>query len=349
VTEDLIQISAATKHFPVGGGLLGKRDVVHALDDVTLAIRRGEVLGLVGETGSGKSTLARVILRLSKLNHGTVSFAGRDVFAMQRGDLKALRRQMQLTFQDPFSALDPRMRLGKSIDTPLSQHGIGTKEQRAERVTELLGLVGLDASFADRYPSECSGGQLTRVVIARALALGPRFLACDEPTSSLDASIRAQILNLLVDLHRELDLTLLLISHDLRVVRFISDRVAVMYLGQIVELGDRDDVFDRPLHPYTRKLIEASLPEEGAGGFQGSILQGEPPSPIDPPSGCRFRTRCPLATERCLTPPAFEEVAPGHWVACFHWDQPLPVVPRADSDGSTTAAPLGSGVGAASA
>ncbi len=328
MVEDLIQITGACKHFPVGGGFFGKRDVVHALDDVTLAIRRGEVLGLVGETGSGKSTLARVILRLTKLSQGNVLFEGHDVFAMHRGELKSLRRQMQLVFQDPFSALDPRMRLGQSIEAPLSQHGIGTRDERASRVAELLGLVGLDASFAERYPSECSGGQLTRVVIARALALGPRFLACDEPTSSLDASIRAQILNLLVDLHEQLDLTLLLISHDLRVVRFISDRVAVMYLGQIVELGDRDGVFDTPLHPYTRKLIQASLPEEGAGGFQGSILQGEPPSPIDPPSGCRFRTRCPLATERCLTAPPFEEVAPGRWVSCHHWEQPLPVVPQ---------------------
>lgn len=341
MSDDLVRIEGASKHFPVSGGFLGKRDVVHALDDVSLTIRRGEVLGLVGETGSGKSTLARIILRLSKLTKGRVLFDGRDVFAMRRGELKALRRQMQLVFQDPFSALDPRMRIGQSIDAPLSQHGMGTKLARAARVDELLRQVGLDASLADRYPSECSGGQLTRVVIARALALGPSFLACDEPTSSLDASIRAQILNLLVDLHRELRLTLLLISHDLRVVRFISDRVAVMYLGQIVELGDRDDVFDTPLHPYTRKLIQASLPEEGAGGFQGSILQGEPPSPIDPPSGCRFRTRCPLATERCLTAPAFEEVRPGHRVACFHWDQPLPVARGSagvDADPTTSSA-----------
>lgn len=331
MTEDLVQVIGASKHFPVGGGFIGKRDVVHALDDITLSIRRGEVLGLVGETGSGKSTLARVILRLTKLTNGTVLFDGRDVFAMQRGDLKALRRQMQLVFQDPFSALDPRMRLGQSLEAPLSQHGIGSKRERAARVAELLELVGLDASFADRYPGECSGGQLTRVVIARALALGPRFLACDEPTSSLDASIRAQILNLLVDLHEKLDLTLLLISHDLRVVRFISDRVAVMYLGQIVELGDRDGVFDAPHHPYTRKLVQASLPEEGAGGFQGSILQGEPPSPISPPSGCRFRTRCPLATERCLTLPPFIEVEQGRWVACHYWDQPLPISTPAEA------------------
>lgn len=325
MTDDLILVDGVTKHFPVGGGLRGRRDVVHALDEVTIAIRRGEVLGLVGETGSGKSTLARVILRLTKIDRGSVRFDGTDVFSVGRDDLKTLRRQMQLVFQDPFSALDPRMRIGQSLDAPLSQHGLGSRSERADRVAELLRLVGLDPSFADRYPSECSGGQLTRVVIARALALRPRFLACDEPTASLDASIRAQILNLLVELHQQLGLTLLLISHDLRVVRFISDRVAVMYLGQIVELGDRDDVFDAPLHPYTRKLVQASMPEEGAGGFQGSILQGEPPSPIDPPSGCRFRARCPLATDRCLTAPAFEPVAAGHWVACHHWDQPLPV------------------------
>jgi peptide/nickel transport system ATP-binding protein len=321
----LLVLQDVQKHFPVGGGFLSRRrEVVHAIDGVSLTIHEGEVLGLVGETGSGKSTLARVMLRLTRPDKGEVTFDGRDVIAADRPQMKALRREMQLIFQDPYSALDPLMRLGQSIEAPLSQHGIGTKAGRARMVPELLLKVGLDPSFAERYPRECSGGQLHRVVIARALALGPRFLACDEPTSSLDASIRAQILNLLVDLKQSLNLTLLMISHDLRVVRYISDRVAVMYLGQIVELGDRDAIFDRPLHPYTRQLVQASLPEEASGGVSGAILQGEPPSPINPPSGCRFRTRCPLAQAVCATAPALEEVEPGHWVSCFFWDRPLP-------------------------
>ena len=314
----LVVVDHVTKHFPVhGGGWLGKKEVVHAIDDVSITVREGEVMGLVGETGSGKSTLARLILRLITADSGTITFDGQDVLAADRGQLKALRRQMQIIFQDPFSALDPSMKLGQSIEAPLSQHGIGDKASRRKAVAELLDKVGLPASFAERYPSECSGGQLHRVVIARALALGPRFLACDEPTSSLDASIRAQILNLLVDLRDQLGLTLLLISHDLRVVRYISDRVAVMYLGRIVEVGSRDEIFEHPLHPYTQKLIAASLPERAGAGH--GILQGEPPSPINPPSGCRFRERCPLAVEACKELPPLEEARPAHTVACIRW------------------------------
>lgn len=320
----LVVLDEVVKHFPVSGGMFGSRkEVVHAIDGVSLTINQGEVLGLVGETGSGKSTLARVILRLTEVNRGTVTFDGQDLSTVDRREMKALRRQMQLIFQDPYSALDPLMRLGDSLMAPLSQHQIGTKEERSGRVAELLEMVGLDASFAQRYPSECSGGQLSRVVIARALSLGPRFLACDEPTASLDASIRAQILNLLVDLQKRLGLTLLMISHDLRVVRYISDRVAVMYLGQIVELGDRDALFDRPLHPYTRQLIDASLPVDSSAPHV-QIIDGEPPSPIHPPAGCRFRARCPLAQERCLEPPPLDEVEPGRWVACFFWDRDFP-------------------------
>jgi oligopeptide/dipeptide ABC transporter ATP-binding protein len=314
----LVVAEHVTKHFPVtGGGLFGKREVVHAIDDVSLTIREGEVMGLVGETGSGKSTFARLILKLIVADSGRITFDGQDVLAAHGGGLKALRRQMQIIFQDPFSALDPSMRLGQSIEAPLSQHGIGDKASRKRMVAELLDKVGLPASFAERYPSECSGGQLHRVVIARALSLGPRFLACDEPTSSLDASIRAQILNLLVDLRDQLGLTLLLISHDLRVVRYISDRVAVMYLGRIVEVGTREEIFEHPLHPYTQKLIAASMPERAGESF--GLLQGEPPSPINPPSGCRFRERCPLAVEACKELPPFEEARPGHAVACIRW------------------------------
>lgn len=317
----LIEVERVTKHFPVGGGGLRRRhEVVHAIDDVSLTVRENEVLGLVGETGSGKSTLARLILRLIKADRGTITFDGHDVVAADRAEMKALRRQMQLIFQDPFSALDPSMRLGQSIEAPLAQHGIGDRESRRAKVAELLTSVGLDAAYGDRYPSECSGGQLHRVVIARALSLGPRFLACDEPTSSLDASIRAQVLNLLVDLRDQLGLTLLLISHDLRVVRYISDRVAVMYLGRIVEIGSRDEIFEHPLHPYTQRLVAAAMPERVEGAAASSVLEGELPSPINPPSGCRFRTRCPLAIDRCQDLPPLDVVAPDHAVACFRWD-----------------------------
>jgi peptide/nickel transport system ATP-binding protein len=314
----LVVVENVTKHFPVSGGaFFAKKEVVHAIDDVSLTVREGEVLGLVGETGSGKSTLARLLLRLIRADSGRIAFDGQDVLAADRGQLKALRRQMQIIFQDPFSALDPSMRIGQSIEAPLAQHGIGDRASRRGMVAELLAKVGLDASFAVRYPNECSGGQLTRVVIARALALGPRFLACDEPTSSLDASIRAQILNLLVDLRDQLGLTLVLISHDLRVVRYISDRVAVMYLGRIVEVGSREEIFEHPLHPYTQKLIAASLPERAGDGQM--ILQGEPPSPISPPSGCRFRERCPLAIEACKQLPPLELARTDHTVACIRW------------------------------
>jgi peptide/nickel transport system ATP-binding protein len=317
----LIEVERVTKHFPHGGGgFRRRREVVHAIDDVSLTVRENEVLGLVGETGSGKSTLARLILRLIKADHGTITFDGHDVVGADRTEMKALRRQMQLIFQDPFSALDPSMRLGQSIEAPLAQHGIGDRESRRAKVAELLTSVGLDAAYGDRYPSECSGGQLHRVVIARALSLGPRFLACDEPTSSLDASIRAQVLNLLVDLRDRLGLTLLLISHDLRVVRYISDRVAVMYLGRIVEIGSRDEIFEHPLHPYTQRLVAAAMPERVEGAAASSVLEGELPSPINPPSGCRFRTRCPLAIDRCRELPPLDVVAPDHAVACFRWD-----------------------------
>ena len=320
----LVVLDDVVKHFPASSGMFGRhKEVVHAIDGVSLTINEGEVLGLVGETGSGKSTLARVILRLVNVNHGTVSFDGRDLSTTNRGEMKKLRRQMQLVFQDPYSALDPLMRIGDSLMAPLSQHGIGTPKERSRKVAELLQMVGLDASFAHRYPSECSGGQLSRVVIARALSLGPQFLACDEPTASLDASIRAQILNLLVDLQRRLGLTLLMISHDLRVVRYISDRVAVMYLGQIVELSDREALFDRPLHPYTRQLVEAAMPVDSQAPHV-RVIDGEPPSPIHPPAGCRFRSRCPLAQERCKEAPPLEEVQPGRWVACFFWDRATP-------------------------
>jgi peptide/nickel transport system ATP-binding protein len=323
--KPLLEVERLRKYFPVRAQTFGgKRPVVHAVDGVSLAIAHGETIGLVGESGSGKSTLARAILRLTPVSGGSVTFDGQDVLGATPSDLKALRRQMQIIFQDPHAALDPLMTIGASIEAPLSQHGLGNKAERRAAVASLLQSVGLDASFAERYPKECSGGQLSRVVIARALSLSPRFLVCDEPTASLDASIRAQILNLLVDLKRDLGLTILMISHDLRIVRYISDRVAVMYLGQIVELAPRDVIFERSFHPYTRALMAAAFPE--TAGRQLPLLEGEPPSPISPPAGCRFSTRCPIAQERChAEPPPLEEVMPGRWVSCFFWDQPDPM------------------------
>jgi oligopeptide/dipeptide ABC transporter ATP-binding protein len=318
----LVVLDDVVKHFPVRAGSLRKgREVIHSVDGVSLTINEGETVGLVGESGSGKSTLARVILRLTPATRGRVLIDGADVLSATRRELKALRRQSQIVFQDPCSALDPRMKIATSIAAPLAQHGIGTRASRSGMVAELLERVGLDPSFADRYPRECSGGQLQRVVIARALALNPRLLICDEPTSALDASIRAQILNLLAEMKERLGLTLLVISHDLRVVRYMCDRVAVMYLGQIVELAGRDELFDRPLHPYTRALMAASLPEQPTADYEVRALEGEPPSPIAPPAGCRFNPRCPLAQDRCrAAAPALEEVSPGHWVSCFFWD-----------------------------
>ena len=274
-------------------------------------------MGLVGESGCGKSTLARVLLRLLAPDSGTVTIAGRDLSSLYGEDLRRFRTTMQLIFQNPFAALDPRMRIGTSLEAPLAQHGIGTHRERSRRAADMLGEVGLDESFVERLPRQCSGGELQRIVIARALLLRPRFLVCDEPTSALDASLRAQIVNLLVDLKNRFDLTLLLISHDLRVVRYASDRVAVMYLGRIVEVGERDAVFDDPLHPYTRALITASLLEE-KGLAAGDDVRGEPPSPLDPPSGCSFHPRCAIARPRCAN--EAPELAGGsgdHRAACF--------------------------------
>lgn len=257
-----VVVDGVSRHFKVATGSSGRHATVHALDDVSLEVRRGEALGLVGESGSGKSTLARVILGLSRPERGRVLVDGQDVYRLSAKRLKALRRRMQLVFQDPFSALDPKMRLGASILAPLSQHRIADRETRKRRVIALLKSVGLDRSFFQRLPSESSGGQLQRVVIARAIALDPGLLVCDEPTAALDASVRAQILGLLDDLKQRLDLTVLLISHDLRVVRYFSDRVAVMYLGRIVEIAPRDHFFEDPLHPYSKLLLQAALSDQ---------------------------------------------------------------------------------------
>jgi peptide/nickel transport system ATP-binding protein len=286
--EPLVSLQDIVKHFPAGKGR-----TVHSVDGVSLSVRKGEVLGLVGESGCGKSTLARTILRAFPPSSGHIVFDGRDITKAKGAELKALRRSMQFVFQDPYGAFDPRMSLGASLDAPLRHHGVKDRAERRERVLAMLDRVGLEEAILERRPHECSGGQLQRMVIARALLLQPKFLICDEPTSALDASIRAQILNLLVELKEQLDLTLVLISHDLRVVRYLCDRVAVMYLGQIVEVAPRDELFTRPRHPYTRVLLAASLVEENGDTEVLAQLKGEPPSPIDPPSGCRVPPTLP--------------------------------------------------------
>jgi peptide/nickel transport system ATP-binding protein len=294
--------------------------VVRSVDGVSLTIGQGEVLGLVGETGCGKSTIARLLVGMTPPDRGEINIAGIERTRLTGGELQAMRRRVQLVFQDPHGALDPRMRIVKSLEAPLIAHGIGDAAERARRIDAMLDEVGLDASFRDRLPRECSGGQLQRIVIARALLLEPEFLICDEPTSALDASMRAQILNLLAELKRRLRLTLLMISHDLRVVRFVSDRIAVMYLGQIVELAPRDQLFMRPRHPYTRALLAASM--IGRDELHSAIagMRGEPPSPLRPQSGCRFHERCPHAEERCrVESPTLFTTGDGHDIRCHRW------------------------------
>lgn len=324
IAEPLVSLHDVVKHFPAGRG-----KHVHSVDGVSLAVRRGEVLGLVGESGCGKSTLARTILRALELTAGRIVFDGEDITRAKGKQLKALRRSMQFVFQDPYGAFDPKMSLGTSLEAPLRHHGMKDRQRRRERMQEMLDRVGLEEAILERRPSECSGGQLQRMVIARALLLEPKFLICDEPTSALDASIRAQILNLLVELKEQLDLTLVLISHDLRVVRYLCDRVAVMYLGEIVELAPREELFTRPHHPYTRVLLAASLAEDTGGDTElVSQLRGEPPSPIDPPAGCRFHPRCPMAQDICHTVvPEVSHPGEEQLVTCHFWDQESPPAP----------------------
>ena len=313
---DFVAADRIVKHFPVRLGAWRKGSV-RSLDGVSFGIRQGEVMGLVGESGCGKSTLARILVRLLAPDSGSVTVAGRPLSTLRGEDLRRFRPLVQLVFQNPYAALDPRMRVGTSLEAPLAQHGTETRRQRRRRVAGMLREVGLDDSFVERFPGQCSGGELQRIVIARALLLEPRFLVCDEPTSALDAPLRAQIVNLLVDLKKRFDLTLLIISHDLRVVRYVSDRVAVMYLGKIVEIGKRDAVFNDPLHPYTRVLISASLLEEN-GLSAGDDVHGEPPSPLEPPGGCRFHPRCAIARPRCANhEPDLAGEEDDHRAACF--------------------------------
>ena len=315
--DPLVKVKGLVKHFPVEGS----DDVVRAVDGVSFEIFRGETLGLVGESGCGKSTVGRCLLRLIEPTAGEISFEGRDVVSLGKQELRELRREMQIVFQDPSASLNPRMKIGDIIAEPLLIHGIGNKAERRERVAGLLARVGLDADYMKRYSHEFSGGQLQRIGVARALALNPKLIVADEPVSALDVSVQAQVVNLLQDLQAEFGLTYLFISHGLAVVEHISTRVAVMYLGRIVEIADAKELYLNPLHPYTVALLSAIPVPDPKLKRDRIILKGDVPTSRNPPSGCRFRTRCPIAIDECARiDPELREVSPGHSAACIRVD-----------------------------
>jgi oligopeptide/dipeptide ABC transporter ATP-binding protein len=320
--EVLLKVTDLKKHFPITEGILVKKAVAHvkAVDGISFEVRRGETLGLVGESGCGKSTTGRCILQLDPPSGGSIVYDGVDLATVSRTEMNKLRERVQVIFQDPFSSLNPRMKIGDIIAEPMHVHGIEPDAgKRQARVEELLTICGLSPRFADRYPHEMSGGQRQRVGIARALSMRPEFIICDEAVSALDVSIQAQVINLLEDLREQFNLTYLFIAHDLSVVRHLCHRVAVMYLGKIVELADSDELFDNPMHPYTQALLSAvPVPDpEVEAAREHQVVKGEVPSPINPPPGCVFHTRCPKAVARCQTDvPTLRELRPGHWVAC---------------------------------
>ncbi len=318
--EVLLKVDDLKMHFPIYRGVFQRQvGAVHAVDGVSFEVMRGETLGLVGESGCGKSTTGRTVLQLYKPTAGNVEFDGVNLVGLKNEEMRKTRRKIQMIFQDPYASLNPRMTVADIISEPLMVHNVGTGKEIQERVAHLLELVNLNPAFATRYPHEFSGGQRQRIGIARALALQPSFIVCDEPISALDVSIQAQVVNLLEELQEQFNLTYLFIAHDLSMVRHISKRIAVMYLGVIMELAERDELYHKPLHPYTQALLSAvPIPDPIADSKRKRIiLEGDVPSPVNPPSGCRFRTRCPIADKVCAeSRPEFREVTPGHFVAC---------------------------------
>jgi len=315
---NILEVRNLKKWFPIETKAFGKpTSFVKAVDDVSFDVRKGEVLGLVGESGCGKTTVSRSILGLTEPTSGQIIFDGKDLGEMKKSQLRRERSQIQMVFQDPYSSLSPRMKVGQTIAEPMEIHGVGTRQSRRQRVEELLEIVGLDKEHAYRYPHEFSGGQRQRIGIARVLAADPKFMICDEPVSALDVSIRSQILNLLIDLREQFGLTMLFISHDLSVVEYLCDRIAVMYLGKVMEIAEKEDLYSRPAHPYTNALLSAIPVLDPTLKRERIILQGDTPSPIDPPKGCRFSSRCPMARERCREEmPQLAEVEKGHCAAC---------------------------------
>jgi oligopeptide transport system ATP-binding protein len=323
----LVQVRDLKMHFPITQGIIIQRRIgaVKAVDGLSFDILRGETLGLVGESGCGKSTTGRAILQLHRPTAGEVYYEGKNLTELKGEQLRQMRRRMQMIFQDPYASLNPRMTVGDIVGEPLIVHGLAKGEGRRERVQELLRIVGLNPYFVNRYPHEFSGGQRQRIGVARALAVEPDFIVCDEPISALDVSIQAQVINLLEELQGEYNLTYMFIAHDLAVVRHISDRIAVMYLGKIVELTDRKELYDNPLHPYTKALLSAiPIPDPVVEETrQRIILEGDVPSPVNPPVGCNFNTRCPVVMDVCHEQePEFDDVGGGHWVACYRVSGP---------------------------
>jgi len=321
-SEYMVEARNVYKWFPIKGGLFGKTVAnVKAVDGVSLTVRKGETMGLVGESGSGKTTIGREIMRLTTVTKGQIIFDGKDITNLKGRSLKQYRRKMQMVFQDPYASLDPRQSIRSALNEPMKIHHVVSSKQEANAVTErLIETVGLSLDHLSRFPHEFSGGQRQRIAIARALAVNPQFMLLDEPTSSLDVSVQAQILNLLKKLQKQYNLTYLFISHNLSVIRHMCDRVAVMYLGRIVEIGNMQTIYDNPKHPYTFALLSSVPNPDPLKRKAGIVIEGDVPSPIDIPSGCRFRTRCPYATSKCTEEfPPLVEIEPGHWIEC-HYD-----------------------------